>query len=92
MNKADCGVVVYANHAKKRPHNLTFARFYDGHVLDLLELGLEAYQSVQSFASSCSNKVQSANKVQRCCVTVQSHWLWRSRLFQAQGCSWWACG
>ena len=61
--KSDCGLVVYANHAKKRPHNLTLGRFYDGQVLDLLELGVEAFRSIQEFAASGAGKVQSTNKV-----------------------------
>ena len=63
--KSDCGVVVYANHAKKRPHNLTLGRFYNGHVLDLLELGVEGFRSIQEFAASGASKVQSTNKVRK---------------------------
>ena len=61
--KSDCGLVVYANHAKKRPHNLTLGRFYDGQVLDLLELGVDAFRSIKEFAASGASKVQSSNKV-----------------------------
>ena len=53
---------MYANHAKKRPHNLTFCRFYDGHLLDLLEVGIDGFRPIQDFAANGSNKVQSANK------------------------------
>ena len=61
--RSECGVVVYANHAKKRPHNITFGRFYNGQLLDLLELGVDGYRSIQDFAAAGASKVQSTNKV-----------------------------
>ena len=36
--KNDCGMVVFATHSKKRPHNLTLVRMYNGKVLDMVEL------------------------------------------------------
>ena len=39
--KNDCSIFAVANHSKKRPHNLTVGRTFDGHVLDMVELGIE---------------------------------------------------
>ena len=39
--KNDAGLFVLANHNKKRPHNLTFGRIFDGHLLDMYEFGVE---------------------------------------------------
>ncbi|KAK1080896.1 rRNA-binding ribosome biosynthesis protein rpf2 [Friedmanniomyces endolithicus] len=36
--KNDASLMVYASHSKKRPHCLTFARFFDFKVMDMLEL------------------------------------------------------
>ena len=36
--KNDASLMVFASHAKKRPHCLTLARFFDARVLDMLEL------------------------------------------------------
>ncbi|KAL9130060.1 MAG: hypothetical protein Q9217_001664 [Psora testacea] len=38
--KNDASLLVFASHSKKRPHALTWIRFFDGKVLDLLELGV----------------------------------------------------
>mmetsp|Transcript_35195 Transcript_35195/g.47553 ORF Transcript_35195/g.47553 Transcript_35195/m.47553 type:complete len:337 (-) Transcript_35195:72-1082(-) len=38
--KNDCSLFVLANHSKKRPHNLVFGRTFDGHILDMVELGI----------------------------------------------------
>ena len=40
--KNDCSLFVVANHSKKRPHNLVVGRTFDGHVLDMAELGVES--------------------------------------------------
>ena len=42
-HKNDASLFVVANHTKKRPHNLVLGRMYDGHVLDMMELGVLAY-------------------------------------------------
>jgi hypothetical protein len=39
--KNDCSIFCVANHSKKRPHNLVVGRTFDGHVLDMVELGVE---------------------------------------------------
>ncbi|TKA71465.1 hypothetical protein B0A55_07794 [Friedmanniomyces simplex] len=39
--KNDASLMVYASHSKKRPHCLTFVRFFDFKVLDMVELLVE---------------------------------------------------
>ena len=38
--KNDCSLFVMASHTKKRPNNLLLGRTFDGHILDMLELGI----------------------------------------------------
>jgi ribosome production factor 2 len=40
--KNDCSLFTVANHSKKRPNNLVIGRTFDGHVLDMAELGIES--------------------------------------------------
>ena len=40
--KNDASLMVYASHAKKRPHCLTFVRFFGFRVLDMVELMVDA--------------------------------------------------
>lgn len=47
--KTDCALFVFGSHSKKRPDNLVIGRFYDHHVYDLVELGVENFRSLQSF-------------------------------------------
>ena len=48
--KADCGSFALGTHSKKRPHNLTLGRFFDGHVYDMVELGVVSFRPLQAFA------------------------------------------
>ncbi|KNA14347.1 hypothetical protein SOVF_108300 [Spinacia oleracea] len=48
--KTDCSLFVFGSHSKKRPDNLVMGRFYDNHVYDLVEVGVENYRSLQSFS------------------------------------------
>lgn len=47
--KNDASLWGLGTHSKKRPHNLTLGRMYDGHVLDILEFGVENYKSLKDF-------------------------------------------
>ncbi|KAK6532953.1 rRNA-binding ribosome biosynthesis protein rpf2 [Arthrobotrys megalospora] len=52
--KNDASLMVFASHSKKRPHNLTFVRFFDYQVLDMVELGLdgETFRKMQDFKNA----------------------------------------
>ncbi|KAL6067555.1 rRNA-binding ribosome biosynthesis protein rpf2 [Balamuthia mandrillaris] len=47
--KNDCSLFAYGSHSKKRPHNLVLGRFFDHHILDMVELGVENFKSMKSF-------------------------------------------
>ena len=66
-SKADCGLFALASHSKKRPHGLTLGRFYDVHLYDLCEFGVERYRGLQDFAA-CASTVQVGNKVLPGCL------------------------
>ncbi|KMS99913.1 hypothetical protein BVRB_1g017600 [Beta vulgaris subsp. vulgaris] len=48
--KTDCSIFLFGSHSKKRPDNLVIGRFYDHHVYDLVEVGVENFRSLQSFS------------------------------------------
>lgn len=45
----DASLILLASHSKKRPNCLTFARMFDGHVLDMQELLVQEYTPISSF-------------------------------------------
>lgn len=47
--KNDTSLMVFGSHSKKRPHNLVFGSFYDFHILDMFELGIEKYKPIAEF-------------------------------------------
>uniref|UniRef100_A0A915IW22 Ribosome production factor 2 homolog n=1 Tax=Romanomermis culicivorax TaxID=13658 RepID=A0A915IW22_ROMCU len=49
MQKYDCSLFSFGSHSKKRPHNLTLGRAYDGHILDIFEFGIENFKSLTDF-------------------------------------------
>jgi len=57
--KNDTSLMVFGSHSKKRPHNLVFGCFYDFHMLDMFELGIEKYKSLSDFKAE---KVMSGTK------------------------------
>jgi len=50
--KNDSSLFVFGSHNKKRPHNMILGRMYDYHLLDMVELGLEAYTPLKEFKTS----------------------------------------
>lgn len=48
--KNDCSLFAVGTHSKKRPNNLILGRCYDGHILDMVEFGLENVQFITDFA------------------------------------------
>ncbi|KAK9757755.1 hypothetical protein RND81_01G184000 [Saponaria officinalis] len=48
--KTDCGLFLFASDSKKRPNNLVMGRFYDHHIYDMVEVGVENFKSLQSFS------------------------------------------
>ncbi|XP_071818470.1 ribosome production factor 2 homolog isoform X1 [Apostichopus japonicus] len=51
-NKNDTSLFVFGSHNKKRPHNLVMGHLYDYHLLDMFELGIESFQSMNSFKNT----------------------------------------
>lgn len=47
--KNDSSHFVLGTHSKKRPNNLVLGRTYDGHLLDMFELGMEDFKALEDF-------------------------------------------
>ena len=52
INKNDASLFVVGSHTKKRPHTLTIGRTFDGHILDMLEVGISNYKAFSEFKST----------------------------------------
>lgn len=52
--KVDAGVFAHGSTSKKRPHNLILGRFFDGHVYDMVEVGVGNYKGMAEFGKSAS--------------------------------------
>ena len=50
--KNDASLFAFGTHSKKRPHNLVLGRMFDFHLLDMVELGVEAFRPMASFAEA----------------------------------------
>lgn len=48
-NKSDASLFAYGSHSKKRPNNLVLGRMFNYHLLDMIEFGVERYQSLADF-------------------------------------------
>mmetsp|Transcript_12177 Transcript_12177/g.15960 ORF Transcript_12177/g.15960 Transcript_12177/m.15960 type:complete len:304 (+) Transcript_12177:55-966(+) len=55
--KNDCSLFALGSHNKKRPHNLVLGRLFDGHLLDMVELGIQDFVPVEMFQGSMSKRV-----------------------------------
>ncbi|EJD06174.1 Brix-domain-containing protein [Fomitiporia mediterranea MF3/22] len=53
-NKNDASMFVVAQSTKKRPDGLTFVRMYDGKVLDMCEVGVDKFVSMEQFKTKKS--------------------------------------
>ena len=49
--KNDCSLFMVASHSKKRPNNVVMGRFFNYQILDMIELGVLDYKSIDSFKS-----------------------------------------
>ncbi|KXN69051.1 ribosome production factor 2 [Conidiobolus coronatus NRRL 28638] len=49
--KNDAAFLVVGSHSKKRPHNLTFIRMFDYHIMDMMEVGITRSVSLNEFDS-----------------------------------------
>ena len=52
-SKNDSSLFVVGQSTKKRPDGLTLVRMYDGKVLDMCELGVEKFVSMDDFKVRC---------------------------------------
>ena len=55
--KNDASLFLLANHQKKRPHNLTWARLFDGNILDMYEMGIISAKGHEDFKAKHSPSV-----------------------------------
>lgn len=52
--KNECPLFLFTSHNKKRPHNLVMGRLFDGHLLDMVEFGVETYKAIEEFGARIS--------------------------------------
>lgn len=51
-DKNECQAFIYTSHNKKRPNNIIMGRLYDGHVMDMIELGLQNFVALEDFVGA----------------------------------------
>lgn len=52
--KNECPLFLFTSNNKKRPHNLVMGRLFDGHILDMVEFGVENYRAIEDFGARIS--------------------------------------
>lgn len=52
--KNECSLFLFTSHSKKRPNNLVMGRLFDGHILDMVEFGVEMYKAIEDFGARIS--------------------------------------
>lgn len=57
--KNDCSLFALASHNKKRPNNLCIGRTFDRKILDIAELGVMRYKSLQDYAGNPKKRIGS---------------------------------
>ncbi|KAG5190971.1 brix domain-containing 1 [Tribonema minus] len=50
--KNDSSLFLFGSHNKKRPNNIVLGRTFDGHILDMMEMGVTAYRGIDEFRGS----------------------------------------
>ncbi|KAG9415834.1 rRNA-binding ribosome biosynthesis protein rpf2 [Aphanomyces cochlioides] len=58
--KNDTSLFLLGSSTKKRPNNLIFGRTFDGHIMDMLEMGFENFKSISDF--KCKSKMAPGSK------------------------------
>ncbi|XP_002129416.2 ribosome production factor 2 homolog [Ciona intestinalis] len=48
----DCALFMFGSHSKKRPNNLVLGRFFDNQTLDMMEVGVDVFQSLREVKTS----------------------------------------
>lgn len=68
--KNDAALFLFGSHSKKRSHNLVLGRCFDGHILDMIELGIDKFLSLSQF------------KIQKCSVGTKPCLLFSGQEFE----------
>lgn len=52
--KNECPLFLFTSHNKKRPNNLVMGRLFDGHILDMIEFGVDMFKAIEEFPARIS--------------------------------------
>ncbi|KAL8581782.1 hypothetical protein ACOMHN_043200 [Nucella lapillus] len=60
-NRADASLFAFGSHSKKRPNNLILGRLFDGHILDMVEFGVDKFVSLSTIpGAKCAAGIKPA--------------------------------